>query len=83
MKLIIKSKEFVILEYNEIKEKEKIPIFSLYFEYLKKAYPEETKDFEPNSIDKADFCKSLEFINLKYLFNLRNIIEGVTDTKWV
>ena len=29
-----------MVEYNELSAKEKVPIYSLYFEYLKKTYPE-------------------------------------------
>lgn len=53
----------LFLGYNELKTKENVPIFSLYYDYLKKTYPEETKDFEPNQNEKADLCKSLESLN--------------------
>jgi len=69
----------IINKYNELKNNEKIPIFSTYYEYLKKVYPEETKDFQPNHIENADFCRSLESLNSKNLNLLRETIEEVTQ----
>lgn len=69
----------IINKYHELKNTEKVPIFSTYFEYLKKVYPEETKDFQPNHIENADFCRSLESLNNKNLNLLRETIEEVTE----
>jgi len=35
----------LITKYNELKEREKVPIYSLHYDYLKKTYPEETKNW--------------------------------------
>jgi len=71
------------IEYNEIKSNEKILIFSLYYEYLKKIYPEVTKNFQPNNAENADFCRNLESHNNKNLNYLREAIEEVTNEKWI
>lgn len=34
-------------------------IYALNYEYLKKKYPEETKNWVPNHVEKADLFKSL------------------------
>lgn len=66
-----------------MKQKEKVPVYSLFYDYLRKVYPEETKNFEPNHLEKADFCKSLESLNSKSLNILREAFEAVTETKFV
>ena len=37
--------QFIISKYNELKGREKVPIYELHYEYLRKTYPEETKDW--------------------------------------
>lgn len=82
-KLSLKVVFLIKSGYNELKASEKVPIYSSYFEYLKKAYPEETKDFEPNHVEPADFCRSLDAINNKNLNLLRETVEDITQEKWV
>lgn len=65
----------LINKYNELKFKEKVPIYALHYEYLKKVYPEETKNWEPNHVEKADFCRSLEALNHKSHNSLRETME--------
>lgn len=71
LKNIIASTWFLILEYNELSAKEKVSVYSLHYEYLKSSYPEETKDWVPNQIDKADFCRNFETFNIRNLVWLR------------